>query len=123
MHVVSDTEREKGTMTRQDIDTTYKIRTDGRIATPGKFEGEPIYAPTFWDCALNGEYSEDVNGVFFFQLDDTDREVFPELSDVAGIALEENDQGFVTATEFGSMAGYYDSVQRMEREAAAEECY
>jgi hypothetical protein len=103
-------------MTRQEVEQSFTIRTDGRIADLGKFESEQLYVPAFWDAALSGGYTQDVNNVFFFQLDDTDRATWPELSDVAAIALEENDQGFVTCTTFGTMADYLDAVERMERE-------
>lgn len=105
-------------MKRADIERIYTIRTDGVIADCGKFEGEMLYVPYFWESALEGAYSQDVNQVFFFQLDDTDRELFPELGDAVAIALEENDQGFVSCTTFGTMADYLNAVERMERDEA-----
>lgn len=36
-------------MTRKEIAETYKVDERGVIRSPGKFEGEPIYVPYFWD--------------------------------------------------------------------------
>lgn len=103
-------------MTRQEIESTYTVRTDGRIANCGKFEGELLYVPYYWNLALEGMFAEDINGVFFLPFDKDDRAMFPELDGAYGIGLEENDQGFVTATLFGTQADYNAAVERMEKE-------
>ena len=40
-------------MTRQEIESSYKIE-NGRIRSPGKFEGEMIYVPFYWNVFLDG---------------------------------------------------------------------
>jgi hypothetical protein len=64
------------------------------ICSPGKFEGEPIWAPYFYNVMLNGE-SEHINGVDYFKLEAEDKAIFPELANSFGVALEESEQGFV----------------------------
>lgn len=102
-------------MTRQEIERDYKLR-DGMIRTPGKFEGEMLYVPFYWDSGLMGCASHDVNGVWFFEILTDEKQMFPELADYYGIALEESDSGFVTATLFQSAEGYERSITRMEQE-------
>lgn len=103
-------------MNRNEIQASYKINKDGVITSLGKFEREMIYVPYYWDCALSGMFAEDVNGVFFVPLDKDDYLMFPELDNAYGIAVEESEQGFVSATLFQSQAEYNASVERMERE-------
>jgi hypothetical protein len=116
-------------MTRQDIIAAYAHDANKIIRTPGKFEGEPIYAPYFWDCCLQGMFAEDVNGVFFMPLDASDHAMWPELylntwdgqhdptsQPVYGIALEESEQGFVYSTTYGTQADYNTAVEEMERQ-------
>jgi hypothetical protein len=119
-------------MTREDIFTAYTVDANKIIRTPGKFEGEPIYAPYFWDCALQGMYAEDVNGVFFMPLDESDHAMFPELylntwdgvndptnKPVYGIALEESEQGFVYSKVYDTQAEYSAAIEEMERAESA----
>ena len=68
---------------------------------PGKFEGEPIYVPYFWDLVLNGSqdgtiYDED-SPVDYVQVNVEDAEMFQELRGRSGlyILLWESNQGFV----------------------------
>jgi len=82
-------------MTRQQVLDSYSVDANGVIRTPGKFEGEPIYAPAYWESALEGAYSFDTGHVFGFALDDAARKEFPELGDAQCLLLEEADQGFV----------------------------
>lgn len=85
-------------MTRQDIMTEYNVDANGIIHSPGKFEGEMVYAPYFWDAFLNGMADEDNGKVLTFNITDEDREQFPELADVRAIDLINTDQGFVYCT-------------------------
>jgi hypothetical protein len=85
-------------MTRTQILNTYKVE-GGLIQDPGKFEGEPIYAPYFHDLIMNGDgeavgETEDDN-TMKFEVTPEDLEQFPELADVTAIYLSEDDQGFV----------------------------
>ena len=87
-------------MKRDDILKAYSV-SNGRITSPGKFEGEPIFAPYFWDLGLGGCADSDDGQVFGFKItkDDEAHKEFPELKPWLGksrsLKLFENDQGFV----------------------------
>lgn len=72
----------------------YDVR-DGIIRSPGKFEGEPTYAPYFYDALLNGFADTDEGDVATFDVTDDDRALFPELKDVQHVYLWESEQGFI----------------------------
>lgn len=85
-------------MTRQEIEADYAV-TSGVITSPGKFEGEPVYAPYFYDLLGKGEAdnvrdSEGVD-VFTFFIQDPDTREFSELRDADSVDLWENGDGFV----------------------------
>lgn len=74
-----------------------------RVDSLGKFEGENIYAPYFYDAMLlgEGEILEDENGDEFvaFTINETDMEIFPELewygySEGGWIRFFESSDGF-----------------------------
>ena len=81
-------------MTRQDIEAEYDVE-NGRITSPGKFEGEPVYVPHFWEFYLNGFSDDDDDGVLSFNVDEDDRREFPELKGVDTVQLYQSDNGFV----------------------------
>ncbi len=88
-------------MTRDEIFADYKV-CDGRICSPGKFEGEPIYTPHFWCMTLDGMADEDEEGMAVFILTAEDMQTFPELvadgySVGDRLAFYEDDNGFVYA--------------------------
>jgi len=74
-----------------------------RITQPGKFEGEPIFAPYFWNLALEGFADADDGKVFTFKLalegQDKGNPFRPELKHWLGrkrtLRLSEDSQGFV----------------------------
>ena len=84
-----------------------EYHNDGeRILAPGKFKGEPVFAPYFWELALEGCADEDDGKVykfrFCFSTDHQDRrlaEDWPTLKTWLGrkrtLRLREDDQGFV----------------------------
>lgn len=85
-------------MTRHDILKTYTVE-NGRILDPGKFEGEMIYAPYFYDAVLNGgsddsidEHNGSVTDVFIIRKDDLAE--FPELNGVYAMLVNECSNGF-----------------------------
>ena len=83
-------------MTREDITKEYKVE-NGIIISPGKFEGQALYAPYFWDILMNGgaNYRDDGNdGIFETQEEDIDK--FPELEGYDEVILTTNEQGFVS---------------------------
>lgn len=76
----------------------YECDEQGRITSPGKFEGEMYYLPYFYDLAVcgEGEFDED-DGTFTVQIEPEDRELFPQLaSDQESVTMVESmDSGFV----------------------------
>jgi hypothetical protein len=83
-------------MTRHEISQQYKLDDNGEfICSPGKFEGEPVYAPYFYDALLNGGADEDDGKTAIFDVNDDDRREFPTLADVARVSLSETNDGFV----------------------------
>lgn len=81
-------------MTREEIERMHRVIA-GRIVSPGKFEGEPVYVPAYWDLGLEGGADLDDGGAFVFQIDASDVERWPELRDVKTLRLVEDDNGFV----------------------------
>ena len=89
---------------RQKIEQQY-LMVDGRIFSPGKFEGEPVFAPYFWDIALSGFADSDNGSVYGFRFNfssEQDKAIlkdFPELKKWLGrkrsLKLIEDSQGFV----------------------------
>jgi hypothetical protein len=69
-------------MTREETFRNYKVEND-RIIEPGKFEGQPVFAPYFWNLALEGLSDYDNGKVFSFNLklngQDKDNPFLPEL--------------------------------------------
>lgn len=91
-------------MTRDEILAAYKVDANGIIRSPGKFEGEMLYVPYFWDMALQGfsnmEFDDEDNRTDAFTINADDRALFPELGDAARIELFESEQGFVYTQTF-----------------------
>jgi hypothetical protein len=87
-------------MTRQEVLDSYAVK-DGRITSPGKFEGEPVFAPYFWDLGLEGFADKDDGKVFGFRITkhDAGNPFWPELKAWLGrkrsLKLLEDSQGFV----------------------------
>jgi hypothetical protein len=79
---------------REKIESEYHVE-NGIIKSPGKFEGEPIYAPHFYEIYLNGCADEDDGNVLTFEVNDEDRCAFPELIDVSKVIMSESEQGFI----------------------------
>lgn len=68
----------------------------GRIRSPGKYEGEPVYVPFFWEKALDGwADDQDKDGGVIFIVMPEERRAWPELGSKRVIGLREDDQGFV----------------------------
>lgn len=82
-------------MTRHDVEVRYEVE-NGRIVTPGKFEGEMLYVPYFWDAFMHGFADRDDGTVVGFDITPEDREEFPEIPKrKRTIRLMERDDGFV----------------------------
>ena len=99
----------------------YTVNEHGTITDLGKFEGEPMYAPYYWQQGLEGSWDEDENGVYFFVLGQTDYDMFPQLAGSYGLAIEESDQGFVSVTVFETRESYGQSLARMVHDGAEDD--
>lgn len=90
-------------MKRDEIKAEYDVDDDGTIQSPGRFEGEAIYAPHFYDATLDGcaeelSYMEDGCGEYaaLVEIDDDDRREFPEIpASMTHVLVMQSDLGFV----------------------------
>ena len=85
---------------REQVLRDYSHNSSGIITQPGKFESEPIFAPYFWNLALEGFADEDTNDGFAWRLDASDFALWPELRTQGfsvgdELHLRESEQGFV----------------------------
>lgn len=109
--------------TRAEIESEFDVR-DGVIKDPGKFEGEPVYAPYFYDLWLESGADEDMYGLdgvehSIFFVSDEDRAQFPELKDVEAIHVWEGETGFfnteaVTREEWEAFKAQHESDEDEE---------
>lgn len=95
----------------------FQFDTEGRITSPGKFEGEMIYVPYFWECFVDGSMAEerpdgsirmDViedDKVFFKFMMNQEREpsriqglarALEILKKKTSISFDQSDDGFIT---------------------------
>jgi hypothetical protein len=71
------------------------------ITAPGKFEGEPVFAPYYWDQALEGcaDVDDCETGEFQFAVDEKDLALHPALGEWLGdskiLTLFEDEAGFI----------------------------
>lgn len=67
------------------------------ITSPGKFQGEPRWAPYFWEMAMDGciDGEEDDLTVWFDVIEPDDTDEFPELRQFKVVKLREDANGFV----------------------------
>lgn len=88
-------------MTREEVLKMYEVNNRGIITSPGKFEGEALYVPHFWELVTEGfsdtdENNDRVDCVIIYS---EDIGQFPELNEKyyphAYISLFEDDNGFV----------------------------
>ena len=82
-------------MKRKEIEQRYSIDANGIIRSPGKFEGEMLYVPYFWDAFLNGFADRDNGNVLGFDVTSEDKVEFPELIARRTVKLYERSDGFV----------------------------
>lgn len=83
-------------MTRKEIMNLYEVDEHGIITSPGKFEGEMLYTPHFWDLFLGGQGTIQQDGAVVFSITTEDMAEFPELvGDVEEVVLYEDSRGFV----------------------------
>lgn len=87
---------------REQVLRDYDV-SNGRIVSPGKFEGEPVFAPHYWGLALEGCADRDDGQTFTFRFTATtsaeDYKQWPELKQWLGrrfvLNMREDEQGFV----------------------------
>jgi hypothetical protein len=66
------------------------------VNRPGKFEGEEIYSPYFYEIMMQGDSDEvGEDNVDVFIITDEDRALFPELEGVKKLIQYTDDNGFV----------------------------
>lgn len=85
-----------------DRTTLENYQHDGkRITSPGKFEGEPIFAPAYWQLGLEGFADHDDGKTYTFKFTNgcDDFKVWPELKQWLGrkrtLRIYEGETGFV----------------------------
>jgi hypothetical protein len=106
----------------REVQERYNPMTDTIIHDPGKFEGEHISVPHFWDSTLDGcaddVYSDDVM-YSFIVIDTDDRAKFPDLTEY-GFMLWEDSQGFVHTKWFDTQVEYETAKSDVEKAADLE---
>ena len=92
-------------MTREEILQNFDVNQHGIICNPGKFEGEMLYTPHFYDVILNGgsdleiyDYNDQIYNIFKITAEDCI--YFPELVNVLFLVCFEDSRGFVYCDEF-----------------------
>ena len=114
-------------LTRKKIEEMYEV--DERrefIVSPGKFEGEPVFVPYFWDKMINGMqddiiYEDPRYGyatVSVFKVTDEDRKEFPELLDdgeTEEIRIWSLESGFACHERILSMEATKKAMEKFAR--------
>lgn len=81
--------------TRAKVESVFEVK-NGIIVTPGKFQGEAVYVPYFWEKALEGwADDEPEEGTYRFLVFPEDVKEFPELGSKRAILIREREDGFV----------------------------
>ena len=82
-------------MTRAEVLGAYRVDDRGRIRSPGKFEGEMLYVPHFWESYLDGMADRDDGTTLGFDVTAEDKQEFPELKGRRTVRLRVREDGFV----------------------------
>lgn len=82
-------------MNRNEILKEYAVNLHGVIKTPGKFEGEMLYVPFYWEIFLDGFADRDNGKILSFDVTKEDKLMFPELAKRKTVKLYQRDDGFV----------------------------
>lgn len=113
---------------RQGVLDSYDVDSRGIITSPGKFEGEAVYVPHFWDVTMDGScetlgwpYGAET---YLVDIDDSDRAAWPELpTDCVALHFQESESGFVSCETLN--AGELEALHaecEAEAEAERDEC-
>jgi hypothetical protein len=79
-----------------DLLKTYKVEEHGVIISPGKFEGEMIYVPYYWELSLHGFADYDDGKILGFNISSKDRAIFgPMLKGKRTVRFYERNDGLV----------------------------
>lgn len=82
-------------MTREEVLKEFVLSGE-RITSPGKYEGQLIFIPYFWEKGLDGwADAEADNGDYIFLVMPEDKAEFPELGGQKTLRLHEDAEGFV----------------------------
>ncbi len=76
-------------MTRDELERQYAVNKKGVVVTPGKFAGQMLYVPYFWDKYLSGSADDTTGDFITFFITDDERKEFPELGQAEIITLLE----------------------------------
>jgi hypothetical protein len=82
-------------MTRDELQRQYEVNKKGVIVTPGKFAGQMLYVPYFWDRYQCGCADDTTAGFITFFITEGDRKEFPELGQAQVITLLEIERTLV----------------------------
>lgn len=97
-------------------DEGYAYDENGVIQDPGKFQGQPRWAPAMWALVLEGSADEGLpDGTEILILDDDDYRKYPELVGVYAVALWKDGHGFFDTMEL-SKAELEDLMSEREDE-------
>jgi len=92
-----------------DLRTSYETDVCDLITSPGKFEGEPIWAPYFWE--EEPSFEDLGTNTLFFILTEEERRLFPSLSSAFAVYLWEDDNGFVWTGVCDTPADYHSMIR------------
>ncbi len=73
-------------LVRSAIEKAFFVK-DGKVQAPGKFQGEPVYTPYFYDQWQHWGADCSTIDMAFFHIEDFERVLFPELGDAVGLEL------------------------------------
>ena len=82
-------------MKRAEVLKDYRVDERGVIRSPGKFEGEMLYVPHFWEAYLDGGADRDDGTTLGFDVTAEDKREFPELKGRRTVRLRVREDGFV----------------------------
>ena len=114
-------------MNRDEILKQFKTNERGGIADPGKFEGEMLYVPYFYDKGMEGMADEDIQiaegeSAWIFTLTPEDHELVPELGEATELAIRNDSNGFIYGiTDLAAIAQLRDSQWASLDEEVPEE--
>ena len=86
-------------LTRAEVESNWTL-CDGRVVSPGKFEGEPVFAPALFDLVMQGFADESDGDADLLEVSDELRAEFPEVGDTAAFVVWTDERGFFFVEPF-----------------------